>query len=139
MSMDLLYSDVEDELRGSVRALLDARAPWTAVLERVESGEPYDAKLWRTLATEMGCAGLAVPEDLGGAGASFRETAVVLEELGRAVAPVPFLGSAVMATAALLAAGGDELIGALAEGGRTAALAVPFATPPDGPLPAIAV
>jgi alkylation response protein AidB-like acyl-CoA dehydrogenase len=146
---ELLYSEVEEELRGSVRALLADRAPWTAVLERTESAEPYDMKLWRTLTTEVGCAGLPVAEDLGGAGASFRETAVVLEELGRAVAPVPFLGSAVLATAALLAAGSagsagaagaagvggaDELLGALAAGNRTAALAVPFSTPPDVPL-----
>ncbi|HEX6471884.1 MAG TPA: acyl-CoA dehydrogenase family protein [Streptosporangiaceae bacterium] len=148
---DLEYTAVEDELRGTVRALLTARAPWTAVLERVDSAEPHDIcdmKLWRTLAAEVGCAGLAVPEELGGAGASFRETAVVIEELGRAVAPVPFLGSAVLATAALLAAeaeaeagagaaggagAGAELIGALAAGERTAALAVPFATPPGRP------
>jgi alkylation response protein AidB-like acyl-CoA dehydrogenase len=139
MSMDLLYSDVEDELRGSVRGLLAARAPWTAVLERVESDEPYDAKLWRTLASEMGLAGLAVPEELGGAGASFREVAVVLEELGRAVAPVPFLGSSVMATAALLAADDDDLLGELAAGRSAAALVVPFATPPAGPVPAVQV
>jgi alkylation response protein AidB-like acyl-CoA dehydrogenase len=133
---ELLYSEVEEELRGSVRALLADRAPWTAVLDGTEGAEPYDMKLWRTLTTEVGCAGLPVAEELGGAGASYRETAVVLEELGRAVAPVPFLGSAVLATAALLAAGGsDELLGALATGSRTAALAVPFSTPPDGPLP----
>jgi alkylation response protein AidB-like acyl-CoA dehydrogenase len=143
---DLGYTDVEDELRGAVRALLAARAPWTAVLERTESAEPYDTcdlKLWRALAAEVGCAGLAVPEELGGAGASFREAAVVLEEIGRAVAPVPFLGSAVVATAALLAAraggadvGAAELVGTLAAGDRTAALAVPFSTPPDGSPPA---
>jgi alkylation response protein AidB-like acyl-CoA dehydrogenase len=135
---DLLYSEVEDELRGTVRALLAERAPWTAVLEQMEeAAAPYDTKLWRTLATEVGCAGLAIPAAQGGAGASFRETAVVLEELGRAVAPVPFLGSAVVATAALLAAtGSDELLGSLADGSRTAALAVPFSTPPLGPLPA---
>ena len=136
---DLLYSDIEDELRGSVRGLLEARASWDAVLQRTESDEPYDSKLWRTLAVEVGAAGLAVPEELGGAGASFRESAVVLEELGRAVAPVPYLGSAVIATAALLSAGERELLGGLAGGSRTAALTVPFATPPDGSLPAVRV
>ncbi|MBO0776410.1 MAG: acyl-CoA dehydrogenase, partial [Actinobacteria bacterium] len=55
--------------------------------------------------------------------------AVVAEETGRAVAPVPYLGSAVMATAALLAAG-DELLAGLADGSVTAALAVPFAQQP---------
>ena len=54
---------------------------------------------------ELGFTGLLVPEALGGAGPAPRECAVVLEELGRAVAPVPFLGCAVLAVAALVAAG----------------------------------
>ena len=60
--------------------------------------------VWRTLAAELGVAGLLVPESLGGAGATAREAAVVMEEIGRAVAPVPFLSSAVLATVALLRA-----------------------------------
>ncbi|GAA2071978.1 acyl-CoA dehydrogenase family protein [Actinomadura alba] len=127
---DLLYGDIEEELRRAVRSVLDDLAPWSQVLAGVEGDDPYDAKLWRTISADLGCAGLAVPEELGGAGASFREAAVVLEELGRAVAPVPFLGSAVVATAALLEAGETELLAQLAAGRRTAALAVPFSTPP---------
>ncbi|MGI8331761.1 acyl-CoA dehydrogenase family protein [Actinomadura scrupuli] len=133
---DLLYGDDENDLRSAARALLEDRAPWPSVLARTETDEPYDPKLWRSLATELGCAGLAVPEELGGAGASWREAAVVAEELGRAVAPVPFLGSAVIATAALLAAGDPDLTGELAAGARTAALAVPFSTDPHAPYPA---
>lgn len=86
---------------------------------------------------ELGCAGLAVPEDRGGAGASFREAAVVLEELGRAVAPVPFLGSAVVATSMLLACSERELLGELASGARTATLALPFSTAPAAPAPSV--
>ncbi len=130
---DLLYGEIEEDLRATVRAMLAERSPLSAVLERCESAEPYDLKLWRTLAVELGCAGLAVPEEHGGVGASFREAAVVLEELGRAVAPVPFLGSAVVATSALLACGEEELLGELASGARTAALALPFSTPPHAP------
>ncbi|KWX03037.1 Acyl-CoA dehydrogenase [Carbonactinospora thermoautotrophica] len=137
---DLRYSDVEDALRASVRDLLADRCPWSAVLRRCETSEPYDMDLWRRLAGGLGCAGLLVPERYGGAGASAREVAVVLEELGRAVAPVPFLGSAVLATSALLACGAgdgaDDCLGPLAAGERTAALAVPFATPPGAPFPA---
>jgi alkylation response protein AidB-like acyl-CoA dehydrogenase len=135
---DLLYSDVEDDLRASVRDLFADRAEASAVLARVESGEPYDLKLWRTLAADLGAAGLQVPEELGGQGASARETALVLEELGRSVVPVPFLGSAVLATSALLAAhelGGSavaaELLPRLASGDLVGALAVPLSTAPD--------
>jgi alkylation response protein AidB-like acyl-CoA dehydrogenase len=125
--VDLLYTETENELRGAVRALLDDRAAWPDVLARTETGQTYDSQLWRTLAAEIGAAGLLIPESLGGAGASYREVAVVAEELGRAVAPVPFLGSAVIATTALLAAGDDELVRELAGGAVTAALAIPFA------------
>jgi alkylation response protein AidB-like acyl-CoA dehydrogenase len=108
------------------------------VLARTETGQTYDDKLWHTLAAEVGCAGLLVPEELGGAGASFREAAVVAEELGRAVAPVPFLGSAVIATTALWAAGDRTLLPELASGAITAALAVPFtAGPRQRPVPTV--
>jgi alkylation response protein AidB-like acyl-CoA dehydrogenase len=102
--MSLLYTDVEDELRSTVREVLADRASWPEVLKRTESDEPYGTALWRLLGTDVGVAALAVPEQLGGAGASWREAAVVAEELGRAVAPVPFLGAS-MATAAMLSAG----------------------------------
>jgi alkylation response protein AidB-like acyl-CoA dehydrogenase len=129
---DLLYTEDETDLRGAVRSLLEDRAQWPDVLARTETEQTYDVALWRTLAAQVGCAGLLVPEAQGGAGASYRELAVVAEELGRAAAAVPFLGSAVVATAALLAAGDDELLAKLASGTVTAALAVPFATfPPD--------
>jgi alkylation response protein AidB-like acyl-CoA dehydrogenase len=133
-TLNLLYSQEEDDLRAAVRALLEDRCGWPAVLERTESGEPYDTALWRGLAADIGCAGLLVPATSGGAGASYRETALTAEELGRFVAPVPYLGSAVVATTALLAVGDRELLPRLADG-ACAALAVPFATPPGGPAP----
>jgi alkylation response protein AidB-like acyl-CoA dehydrogenase len=137
---DLLYSDVEDDLRAAVRAVLADRCGAAAVLGRIETAEPYDPALWRVLAGELGLAGLLVPEKLGGQGASAREAAVVLEELGGAVAPVPFLGSAVLATTALLGcdtadAATAALIGRLAAGEETAALAVPLSAAPGGASP----
>ncbi|WP_433479348.1 acyl-CoA dehydrogenase family protein [Spirillospora sp. CA-142024] len=127
---DLLYSEIESDLRASVREVLDDKAPWTSVLAGTEKDEPYDAALWRAVAGQLGCAGLPVPEDLGGAGATWRETAVVMEELGRFAAPVPFLSSSVIATAALLAAGERELLARLAGGEEIAVLAVPFSAAP---------
>ena len=124
---NLLYGETETELRAAVRELLADKAPWRDVLARTETGQTYDESLWHTLAAEVGCAGLLIPESLGGAGASYREAAVVAEEVGRAVAPVPFLGSAVIATAALLAAGDTEYLPELASGALTASLAIPFA------------
>jgi alkylation response protein AidB-like acyl-CoA dehydrogenase len=131
--LDLLYGEAETELRAAVRALLADKAGWRDVLARTETAETYDAELWRTLAAEVGVAGLLIPESLGGAGASYREVAVVAEEIGRSIAPVPFLGSAVVATTALMSAGDTELLAELASGAVTAALAVPFATGPGQP------
>ncbi|MFI9271138.1 acyl-CoA dehydrogenase family protein [Kitasatospora sp. NPDC052896] len=131
--MNLLYSEVEEELRASVRALLADHSPAAVTLARIEAPDVHDPALWRTLAADLGTAGLPVPEALGGAGASVRETAVVLEELGRSVAPVPFLGSAVLATTALLAAG-DPAVADLADGTRTGSLAVPLSTAPGRPF-----
>ncbi|AUG76371.1 acyl-CoA dehydrogenase [Kitasatospora sp. MMS16-BH015] len=132
---DLLYSEVEEELRASVRSLLDHHCRPNAVLARCEGDQPYDLALWATLAGQLGLAGLAVPEEHGGAGAGPREVAVVLEELGRRVAPVPYLGSAVLATTALIACGAAEALPELASGTRRAALAVPFTTAPGAAFP----
>ncbi|HEY7223294.1 MAG TPA: acyl-CoA dehydrogenase family protein [Micromonosporaceae bacterium] len=132
---DLLYSDVETQLRDGVRDALARRSPVATVLAGIESGQPYDRDLWRTLAVEMGLAGIAVPEKFGGAGGSLREAAVVLEELGRGVAPVPYLTSAIVATSALLACGAGDELAALASGQAIAVLAVPFA---KGPFPGTA-
>jgi alkylation response protein AidB-like acyl-CoA dehydrogenase len=132
---DLLYSDVEEQLRSSVRDLLGARAPLSGAVARAESGRPYDASLWTALARDLGVAGLAVPENAGGHGGSWREIALVAEELGRAVAATPFLGSAVLATAAAMDSGSAELVGALAAGTSTAALVVPLSTPPGSAFP----
>ncbi|WP_411083446.1 acyl-CoA dehydrogenase family protein [Streptomyces sp. cmx-18-6] len=135
---DLLYTQDEEDLRAAVRALLADRADAPTVIAATESDTPYDPRLWEALATGIGAAGLLVPEKLGGQGASHREAAVVLEELGRSVAPAPYLTSSVVATETLLALVGDgggpaaALLAELASGARTAVLAVPFATPPAG-------
>jgi alkylation response protein AidB-like acyl-CoA dehydrogenase len=136
----LLYSETENELRAAVRGLLGDRADWPDVLARTETADTYDTGLWRALAADLGCAGLVIGEEHGGAGASWREAAVVAEEAGRHTAPVPFLGSAVTATAAALAAGDAELLAGLAAGDVTAALAVPFpAASFTVPAPTVAV
>ncbi|HEU0192006.1 MAG TPA: acyl-CoA dehydrogenase family protein [Mycobacterium sp.] len=123
---DLLYSDTEEALREGVRRLLADRCPPEKVAALYDAGTDDFSELWRTLAIDLGVAGLLVPEELGGA----REAAVVCEEIGRAVAPVPFLSSAVLATVALLGAGDTETVAALAAGEITAALLVPLSTAP---------
>ncbi|MFJ8199611.1 acyl-CoA dehydrogenase family protein [Streptomyces sp. NPDC096152] len=131
---DLLYSEEEEALRAAVRDLLTDHCDAAGVIARTESDAPHDRGLWKSLADAMGLAGLLVPEARGGQGATHREAAVVLEELGRSVAPVPYLTSAVVATEALLACPGDaadELLARLASGRTIGALAVGLHLAPE--------
>ncbi|WP_436775955.1 acyl-CoA dehydrogenase family protein [Yinghuangia sp. YIM S09857] len=138
----LVHSDVEDDLRATLRALLGERSSWQRVLARLDSpDQPYDDDLWKVLAQDLGLSGLLIPERFGGAGATAREAAVVCEELGRFLTPVPYLASAVLATTAMLSCGpwaepgiADDL-GALAAGTTTATLAVPAQHAPDAEFP----
>jgi alkylation response protein AidB-like acyl-CoA dehydrogenase len=143
---DLLFSDTERALVDSVQSLLADRGGVDKALARTESGQTYDEGLWHSVAADLGCAGLLIPERDGGAGASYREAAAVAEALAASVAPVPFLGSAVVATTALLsikptdassasARAVSDLVSQLADGSVTAALAVPFATGPGAAYP----
>ena len=147
---DLLYSDTEQALAAALDDLLSQRSSAAAVLARTEQPETYDLALWKALATEIGLAGLLIPEALGGAGASCRELAAAAERLGAHLAPVPYLGSAAVATAAALAAAKStgqpgagqqgagvaaDLLRRLADGTVTAAVAVTASAMPGDRFP----
>ena len=85
--MDLEFTSDQDELRASVRSFLDKECSLAVVRGVVESGEPPTA-LWASMVA-LDWPALAIPEDDGGIGLTFVETAVVVEELGRSVAPGP--------------------------------------------------
>ncbi|WP_198602157.1 acyl-CoA dehydrogenase family protein [Rhodococcus opacus] len=89
------------DLRSSIRGLLERRLPPGNVRKVTDGDEPYDRGLWRSLNDDFGLAAMAVPEDLGGLDAGPAAMAVIGEELGRALAPVPFLSSVVLAAKAL--------------------------------------
>lgn len=97
----LIYDATQDELRSTLRRLLDSKSTSTHLLALAADERGYDSALWTAVARDMGLAGLLIPENYGGAGASVREVAVVMEELGRALAPIPYLASAVLATTVL--------------------------------------
>src|SRR6478672_8484756 len=105
--MHFARTEEQDELAATVRALLVKRSDSAAVRAAVASEAGYDTALWSALCEQIGVAALAVPEAYDGFGASLVETAVVLEELGRNLAPTPLLATA-LATAAVLVEGNDE-------------------------------
>ena len=116
------------ELRSSVRDFLAAKSGEQQVRAAIETERGYDEDLWRDMASQLGLAGLALPEKYGGDGFGFTELQVVLEELGRALTPSPFFASVVLAAGAILAAGDEAAAQAylpgIASGQTTAALAV---------------
>ena len=112
--MDVELSAEQRELRRTVRDLAADRASSAQRRAVLEAGADHDADLWQLVATELGLTGIAVSEELGGTGGSFVDVAVVLEEAGRWLLPVPLLPTVVAAAAA---PGDDELGTAVASGG----------------------
>ena len=105
--MNFEFSDEQKQMAAEARRFLAAKCPTTAVRAVLEGPEPYDKALWKGLA-EMGFLGVVIPEAYGGLGLGYLELCVIAEEMGRALAPVPFSSSVMLATEFLLAAGGDD-------------------------------
>lgn len=119
--------DVRDELRSITRRVVEQRCPTQRVRSLANDPIGFDEQLWHE-AAELGWLGLEIPESYGGAGMSFAELAVVLDELGRGLVPLPVLSSVVLGTGAILAGGSDEQrtqwLPELAAGDRRLAAAV---------------
>jgi alkylation response protein AidB-like acyl-CoA dehydrogenase len=106
--MILGVTEEQEELRASVRRFLAERAPISVVRELMETTDGLDVGVWRQAGEQLGLQGIAIPEQYGGAGFSFAEQAIVLEELGAALYGGPYLASAVLAATALLASPDED-------------------------------
>jgi alkylation response protein AidB-like acyl-CoA dehydrogenase len=140
--MEFELSEDQREIQRTARDLLAERATFEKVRAAALEHDGRDEGLWRELA-ELGWPGIAVAEEHGGQGLGMVELAVLAEELGYALAPVPFLGTA-LAALAIEHAGSDEqraewlprlaageVTGALSDGGAELV--------PDGAGAAVAV
>ncbi len=94
--MDFGFTDDQREIQRTARDLLGERATPARVREHAEA-RMLDSALWKEL-SELGWPGIAVSEQYGGQGLGQIELSILCEELGRALAPVPFLASAMAAT-----------------------------------------
>jgi alkylation response protein AidB-like acyl-CoA dehydrogenase len=103
--MDFGFTDDQREIQRTARDLLSERATPARVREHAEA-RTVDESLWREL-SELGWPGIAVSEEHGGQGLGQIELSILCEELGRSLAPVPFLPSA-MAAAVIEQAGASE-------------------------------
>jgi alkylation response protein AidB-like acyl-CoA dehydrogenase len=124
--MDLSFSADQVELQELARRILADGATHERVKAVLATDDAVDHELWRTMA-DAGLVGISLPEAVGGSGLGFLETCIVLEEVGRAAAPVPALAVMGLGGTALAHFGGVEHLEGVADGTRivTAALVEP--------------
>jgi len=125
--VDFTFDDEQNALREAVSGLLARAYGDSEQRRRVTAADPgFDEKTWARLA-EMGLLGLPFPEESGGMGAGPVEVAVVAEEIGRVIAPEPYVEAVVLAGGLIQAEGTaaqrEELIGGLAGGSLVPAFA----------------
>ncbi len=132
--MNFDFSEDQKFLKDQARKFLGEKCPTSVPRAVLESQGTHDPALWQSI-VDMGWTGTAIPEAYGGLGLGYLELCVIAEELGRALAPVPFGSSVYLATEALLAAGSEEqkqaYLPKLATGERVGTLAIA-----EGPKPA---
>ena len=104
--MNFDFSEEQKLLRTTARDYLEDHAPLGLARSVLESEATMSRELWEG-AAEMGWLGAVIPEAWGGGGFGHAELVLIAEELGRALAPIPFVTSATVAEAILLA-GTDE-------------------------------
>ncbi len=104
--MDFELSEDQKMLRKTARDFLvnECTKPFVREMERDEKG--YSPDLWQKMA-DLGWMGLPFPEQCGGWGGSFLDLAVLMEEMGRACLPGPFMASVVLGGLTILEAGSD--------------------------------
>ncbi len=103
--MDFGFSEEQEMLRQSARALLEKECPSTLVRKLMEDERGYEPALWKKMA-ELGWLGLVIPEEYGGAGLAYVDLVLIMEEMGRVVLPSPFIWT-VMVAEAIKRAGSD--------------------------------
>ncbi len=104
--MDLELSEEQQMVVDMTRAMLEEHCPTQLVRDMEDDPKGYPDDLWKQMG-ELGLNGLLIPESYGGGGLTTLEGALVYEELGRAMAPVPHFVSCVVSAKVLLEAGSD--------------------------------
>ena len=105
--MDFELGEEQVMLKTSARDFLEKECPKQLVREMMEDEKGYSPELWKKMAAQ-GWLGLAFPEEHGGAGMSFLDLVVLLEEMGRALVPGPFVPTVVLTGLPILDAGTEE-------------------------------
>src|SRR5215472_19215174 len=104
--MNFDFSDDQKMLKDQAHKFLSEQCTTKTVRKVFEGKEHYDAALWKAIG-EMGWTGTAIPEAYGGLGLGYLELCVIAEELGRALAPIPFSSTVYLFAESILAAGSE--------------------------------
>jgi alkylation response protein AidB-like acyl-CoA dehydrogenase len=124
--MNFAFSEEQEMLRDTARRFLGSKSSSEVVRRLMETEEGYDQGLWSEIANQ-GWQAMAIPEEFGGAGFSFMEQAILMEEMGRTLFPSPFLSTVVIGADLVITAGSEdqkqEILPGIATGERTVALA----------------
>src|SRR5215470_18326677 len=114
--MKLVLSEEHEMIRTAARDFVGSRSSLRRVRGLRDAGT-HSPELWREMA-DLGWLGLTLPEDLGGSGLGHVAQMLVLEELGRGLAPEPFVSTILLGQTALLLGGStahrQELLPAVA-------------------------
>jgi alkylation response protein AidB-like acyl-CoA dehydrogenase len=105
--MDFAFSAEQEMLRDTARRFLSDKAGSAVVRQIMESDSGFDAGLWSEI-SRQGWPAMHIPEEYGGAGFSYLELVVLMEEMGAALFPAPFFSSIALGANALLIAGSEE-------------------------------
>jgi 3-oxocholest-4-en-26-oyl-CoA dehydrogenase beta subunit len=137
--VDFEFSEEQGDLRSLAAKVLGEHTD-PARIKAVERADGIDRELWAALA-QAGLLGVALPEAVGGAGFGIMEAALVCEQIGRYVAPVPYLATVVLGALPLAAAGArlDDVLPGVVAGDTvlTAALQEPGGRDPLRPATSI--
>lgn len=103
--MNFDFSDEQKMLRDQARKFLDEKSSRKVVRDVLnDDTKAFDASLWKAVA-EQGWLGVSIPEEHGGLGLGRLELCVLAEEIGRALAPIPFSSTLYFFAEAMLLAG----------------------------------
>ncbi len=105
--MDFELGEEQAMLKTSARDFLENECPKKLVRDMMDDPTGYSPELWKKMA-DLGWQGLIFPEQYGGVGMTFLDLAVLLEEMGRALVPGPFVPTVLLAGQPILAAGTEE-------------------------------
>jgi alkylation response protein AidB-like acyl-CoA dehydrogenase len=128
--MDLGLTEIQQMLKTSAQDFLSRECPLTLVREMEDDPRGFTDQLWRQM-INLGWTGVAFPEQYGGTGGNFADLGVLLEEIGRSLAPAPFFSTVVLGGMTILDAGSDaqkdDLISRICAGTIIMTMAVPEA------------